>query len=42
VWLAPALAWPGWWLLDDDGVYIAVDTGDAPPAHYPTFERSTP
>lgn len=21
VWLRPRLAWPGWWLLSDDGVY---------------------
>jgi hypothetical protein len=36
VWLNPATAWPGWWLLDDDGIYVAVDTDDPAPHLYPT------
>lgn len=39
VWLAPATAWAGWWLLDEDGVYVACDTDDPPPAHYPVPHR---
>jgi hypothetical protein len=30
VWLQPRLAWPGWWILGDDGVYYPVDQGDPP------------
>jgi hypothetical protein len=36
VWLDPATAWRGWWLLDDDGIYVAVDTDDPAPHLYPT------
>jgi hypothetical protein len=36
VWLQPVAAWAAWWLLDDDGIYVAVDTDDPPPAQYPT------
>jgi hypothetical protein len=30
VWLAPALTWPGWWLLDDDGMYLPAPDADTP------------
>jgi hypothetical protein len=36
VWLQPVAAWAAWWLLDDEGLYVAVDTDDAAPDLYPT------
>jgi hypothetical protein len=28
VYLRPALAWPGWYLIDDEGLYLVVDPDD--------------
>jgi hypothetical protein len=39
VWLDPATAWPGWWILSDDGLYVAVDTDDPAPRWYPAYRR---
>lgn len=36
VWLHPATAWPAWWLLDPEGIYIGVDTDQPAPVPYPT------
>jgi hypothetical protein len=35
VWLRPALVWPGWWLLDEDGLYVTPGDCPEPPALLP-------
>lgn len=37
VWLAPAVAWPGWWLLDDQGCYSTADDQPDRPAVLPPW-----